>query len=740
MRAFRDVPIRRKLILIIMLTSSVAFLLGGAAYLTYDLFTFRRMMTRDLTVLAEIIGANSTASLVFNDQSSAEETLAALAAEQHIVSAVLYAKDGGVFAKYLRGDMPGDFSLPKPEEDGHGFEDGHLVLFRRIVLQGEKIGTIYIQSDMQVFYSRLKQYTTIGAIIMLAVSFVAFLLSSKLQRVISGPILHLAQTTRVVSVEKDYSVRAVKQSEDELGLLIDGFNEMLTQIQNRDAELMASKERAEAATRAKSEFLASMSHELRTPLNAVIGFSEVLLERMFGDLNTKQEEYLRDIHESGQHLLSLINDILDLSKVEAGRMGLELTTFDLPMALDNALTLVKERGSRHGIQLALEVDDRLGDFTADERKIKQILVNLLSNAIKFTPNGGKIALRARLTDSLAEVSVSDTGIGIAPEDHRRIFDEFRQVGGDYARKGEGTGLGLTLAKKFVELHGGKIWVESELGRGSTFTFTLPVRAPLGKVAAASVVTLAAPSQSRLVLVVEDDKRSAKLLSTYLMEAGFRVETAPDGETGFENARALRPAVITLDILLPKLDGWDFLARIKENPETREIPIIIVSIVDQRGKGFALGAADYLIKPVRREELIAAVQRFSTPTKLRGETVKVLAIDDDPMALELIGGILEPEGYRILRATGGEKGVALAKAELPGLIILDLLMPEVDGFTVLDQVREDPAIRETPVLVLTNKDLSPEEKERLNGRISYLAHKGEFNREKFLAMVHHLIGL
>jgi signal transduction histidine kinase/HAMP domain-containing protein len=240
-------------------------------------------------------------------------------------------------------------------------------------------------------------------------------------------------------------------------------------------EIQDKSRQLEAASRHKSEFLANMSHELRTPLNAIIGFSEVLLERMFGELNEKQAEYLQDVLTSGRHLLSLINDILDLSKVEAGRMELELTRFDLPLALENAVTLVRERATRHGLTLEPAVDERLGDFVGDERKLKQILLNLLSNAVKFTPSGGRIGLKAVLADAVVEISVSDTGIGIAPEDQGAIFEEFRQVGSDYARKREGTGLGLTLAKKFVELHGGKIWVKSEVGKGSTFTFTLPVR-------------------------------------------------------------------------------------------------------------------------------------------------------------------------------------------------------------------------------------------------------------------------
>jgi signal transduction histidine kinase len=268
--------------------------------------------------------------------------------------------------------------------------------------------------------------------------------------------------------EGDFTKRVEVISRDELGPLAANLNRMSDELGRLYRQL-------EAASRHKSEFLANMSHELRTPLNAVIGFSEVLQEEMFGELNEKQADYVRDIHASGRHLLSLINDILDLSKIEAGRVELEASSFHLPAALDSAVTLVRERAARHGLTLEIKVDERLGEFVADERKVRQVVLNLLSNAVKFTPDGGRIEVRAGLANGYVEVAVSDSGVGIAPEHHEEIFEEFRQVGGDQMRKREGTGLGLTLARKFVELHGGRIWVESAPGQGSTFTFTLPVR-------------------------------------------------------------------------------------------------------------------------------------------------------------------------------------------------------------------------------------------------------------------------
>jgi signal transduction histidine kinase len=290
---------------------------------------------------------------------------------------------------------------------------------------------------------------------------------------LSVPLLREQQILGALSVWR----RAPGNFEPEVVNLLQTFaTQSAVAIQNARLfrEIEEKGEQIEAANRHKSEFLANMSHELRTPLNAIIGFSEVLQEKLFGELNEKQAEYAEDILTSGRHLLSLINEILDLSKVEAGRMELEAATFDLPLAIENARTFVRERATKHGITLDVDVDERLGDFLGDERKIKQILLNLLSNAVKFTPEGGRIGIKAKRADGSVEISVSDTGIGIAPEDQARIFEEFRQVGGENAKKIEGTGLGLTLAKKFVELHGGKIWVESEVGKGSTFTFTLPI--------------------------------------------------------------------------------------------------------------------------------------------------------------------------------------------------------------------------------------------------------------------------
>jgi signal transduction histidine kinase/DNA-binding response OmpR family regulator len=485
----------------------------------------------------------------------------------------------------------------------------------------------------------------------------------------------------------------------------------------------------EVASRHKSEFLASMSHELRTPLNAIIGFSEVLLERMFGELNERQDEYLRDIWGSGKHLLELLNDILDLSKIEAGQMDLNRSEFAVRESLEYCLSLVRERAIKQRIHLSLEVDPAVGLVDADRLRFRQVVLNMLSNAVKFTPDGGRVDLCASIQGQDLVVTVADTGVGVAADDCQRIFDSFQQ-GARPSEQAEGTGLGLTLSKRIVELHEGRIWVESEVGRGSTFGFALPagseepVLMPVPQTGTGAGLTAEpATGPGPTVVVVEDDRRSFDLLRAYLEAAGVRVVGARDGEEGLDTVRKLSPAGVILDILLPGIDGWEVLARLKADPQTAPIPVIVVSLLDERGRGFALGAAEYLVKPVAKEQLLVAIYRAAAVPE-RKHTV--VAIDDDPLAIELARVNLEPAGWTVLGAASGQEGLALIRERQPSVVLLDLLMPGMDGFEVVEALRAEPDTKTIPVVILTSKSMTRQDKERLQGRITYVARKTEFD--------------
>ena len=376
-------------------------------------------------------------------------------------------------------------------------------------------------------------------------------------------------------------------------------------------ELKEQSLELELASRHKSEFLASMSHELRTPLNAVLGFSEVLLERMFGDINERQEEYLRDIHGSGKHLLELLNEILDLSKVEAGRMELAYSSFDLQLLLDDAVSMLRERAAAHGIELRVEIGEDVDQVYSDELRLKQIVLNLMTNAVKFTGDGGSVTVIARRTGAELEITVADTGIGIPEADRERIFESFQQGGRGSSRE-EGTGLGLTLSRRLVELLGGRMWLETDVGVGSTFGFTLPV-GPQADPADAGDVEPAGE-----IVLIEDDRPSLDLMSAYLSGAALRVTAARDGQSGLEAVRRVRPDAVLLDIRLPGIDGWAVLQALKSDDETRGIPVIVVSIVDERTRGVALGAAAYLVKPVGRDDLLEALRDVGAPVALQPE--------------------------------------------------------------------------------------------------------------------------
>ncbi len=367
-------------------------------------------------------------------------------------------------------------------------------------------------------------------------------------------------------------------------------------------ELETKTRELEIAGNHKSEFLASMSHELRTPLNAVIGFSEVLLGRMFGDINERQDEYLRDIWNSGRHLLELLNEILDLSKVEAGQMVFEPSTFTVSSAVGDSLAMVRERAAAHGIDVAVHIDSDLDTIHADPLRFKQVLLNLLSNAVKFTPDGGRVAVGARRAETDLVVTVSDTGVGVAPQDRERIFESFQQ-GRRGPSKGEGTGLGLTLSRRIVELMGGRIWLDSTVGEGSTFNFSIPVFP-----SEAQAVAVTSPVQGLVIVLVDDDRASLDLMEVYLDGSRVRTIRARDGLQALDVVRRIRPTGVVLDIKLPRMDGWQVLAEIKADPATAAVPVVVASVVDDRPRALALGADAYLRKPVGRDELLAALVR------------------------------------------------------------------------------------------------------------------------------------
>ncbi len=528
----------------------------------------------------------------------------------------------------------------------------------------------------------------------------------------------------------------------------------MTELKQFEHTLQQKNVELEDASRMKSEFLANMSHELRTPLNAIIGFSEVLKDGMLGELTEQQRGFIGDIFSSGTHLLSLINDILDLSKVEAGKMLLDLEPVDVRALFGNSLSIIREKAALRHVRLTMKAGDDLGFMDVDARKLKQVVYNLLSNAVKFTGDGGSVTLNARrvpregvgeVTHAAAgrtfplaseefgeflEISVQDSGIGIAPEGLDRLFKPFSQVDSGLARKFEGTGLGLVMVKLLAELHGGTVAVESAVGEGSCFTVWLPVRAARPRRSAPDgvpAIPAAAPDPgARTALVVEDDDKAAELIRMQLEADGFLVLRARSAEEALAVAVTQPLALITLDIMLPNMDGWDLLARIKKMPALGNIPVVIISIVADRGKGFALGAAAVLQKPVSKDELYASLVETRLFPRAPENVLRVLIVDDDVAAGDVIASRLGEMASTVLRASGGQEGIEMARRELPDLMILELMMPEVSGFDVVAALSAHPGTAGIPILVITAALLTEAERARLNGFVATVMENNVFD--------------
>lgn len=504
------------------------------------------------------------------------------------------------------------------------------------------------------------------------------------------------------------------------------------QIRTLNSSLERRNREVERANQLKSEFLASMSHELRTPLNAIIGFSDLLKEQSTGEANEKQQRYLNHISRGARHLLTLINDILDLSKIEAGRLDLRLEEIRLPDDIEEVFTAIRPLAAAKELRLRNEISSRL-EIRADKTRFKQILYNLLSNAVKFTPSGGNIIVEAHAEGSLLRLIVSDTGIGISPNEIDTIFGAFHQAAETTKGVREGTGLGLAITKRLVELHRGRIWVESEVGKSSRFFVEMPLN-PAREKREPKVSTGGARSRGEkpLVLIVEDEDPARELLTSYLDPEGYDVAWVSSGTDAVNRARQLKPDAITLDIRLGDSSGWEVLHRLKKDPETAHIPAVVISILDEPETGFALGASDYLVKPIHKESLLAVLRKhISLPSK---GTATLLVVDNDTETRYLLSEMLEAEGYTTLLADGGNQALDILSRVSPAAILLDLLMPEMDGFEVLRRIREDRTSRDIPVFILTAKDLSEQDLKYLAGQTHALFLKGEAWRDALVAQI------
>lgn len=655
-----------------------------------------------------------------------------------------------------------------------------------LVLDNEPQGTVLVAQPINDLF-QVRQDIQIALIVFAAViALASFIFGAASIFNFARPLAEMATATQEVSLGKlDRRVRVTQMfgTRDEITQLGENFNLMTERLQNfyenleqqvqertRELvnernkldealkELAVARDQALEANRAKSAFLANMSHELRTPLNAIIGYSEMLQEEA-EDLG--QDGLLADlqkIHSAAKHLLQLINDILDLSKIEAGKMDLYLETFEVMPLIQEVVTTIQPLVDKRSNKLEIHCAADLGVMYSDVTKVRQALFNLLSNASKFTENG-TITLDVQRMASLDEVGslkekesevqssdlvlfrVSDTGIGMSAEQVGKLFKEFTQADTSTTRKYGGTGLGLAITRRFCQMMGGDVSVESQPGQGTRFTIHLPAQAPKGvpspepQTEMVELAPTALPvNGAGTLLVIDDDPTARELMKRYLTKEGFQVALAASGDEGLHLARELHPAAITLDVMMPGMDGWAVLSALKADPALADIPVIMLTIVDNKNIGFALGASDYITKPIERERLVRVLNKY----RCEEPPCVILVVEDEATIREMMRRMLEKEGWMVAEAENGRVGLEQVVAQQPQLILLDLMMPEMDGFEFVARLRKMPAGQSIPIVVVTAKDITLEDRLKLNGYVEQILSKGAYSREELLGEVRDLV--